>query len=49
VCFGFGLGLGYGPEPHVPEEETSVKKRTLIVRKIAREEEVLEAILIKLL
>ncbi|CAK8562761.1 unnamed protein product [Lathyrus sativus] len=49
VCFGLGLGFGYWPEPQVPQDETSVKKRMLIVRKIAREEQVLEAILVKLL
>lgn len=51
VCFGLGLGFGFGyePEPQVPQDETSVKKRMLIVKKIAREEQDLEAIVIKLL
>ena len=47
LCFGFGFGLGL--EPQVPQEETSEKKRMLSVRKIARDEQVLEAILITLL
>jgi hypothetical protein len=48
---GVGLGLGFGVGLHLsePQAETSEKKRRLIVRKIAREEQVLEAISIKLI
>jgi hypothetical protein len=48
---GVGLGFGFGVGLHLsePQAETNEKKRRLIVRKIAREEQVLEAISIKLI